>query len=371
MPTRLKPMLPHMAGMTLGVGALTALALFLSTPATPLYIALALASVAAAVLQLWRPVAGTLVATVLAAFTPLATPAATAGILQTAQRCRFAIAAALAAAGAAAHAVQWPLHPHPAISYEWWLLLTVAAYGALLGWGALARSRRELLISLHERAHRAETEQAHRVAEARAAERRELAREMHDVLAHRLSLVSTYAGALEYRPDAPPERLAEAAGIVRQGLHEALGELRQVIGLLRENDAADDEALVPTLLDLPRLLEEARRADQTIRLTDDRPQAEMPVPIGRSAYRIVQEGLTNARKHAPGLPVDVALGGEPGDLLLIELRNPLPTAPAQNTDGSGLGLVGLAERVRLAGGELEHEAAGGDFRLRARLPWPA
>ncbi|HEU5128283.1 MAG TPA: histidine kinase [Glycomyces sp.] len=369
--TRPKPMLPHATAVVLIIGALTVLALFTGTPAGPLDVAVAALSVAAALTQLWRPVAGTLAATVLAAFSPIATAAATAGVLHVAQRRRLPLAAALAGLGAAAHAVQGLVHPNPAISYEWWLILDVAAYGALLGWGALARSRRELLLSLRERAHRAEAEQGRRVAEAREAERRELAREMHDVLAHRLSLVSTYAGALEYRPDAPPEQLAAAAGIVRRGVHEALDELRQVIGLLREHDAADDEGLVPTLADLPRLLGEARRVGQTIRLDDERAEAAVPVSIGRTAFRILQEGLTNARKHAPGLPVDVALRGEPGKRLLIELRNPLPPRPAEDANGSGLGLVGLTERVRLAGGELDHGAADGGFRLRARLPWPA
>ncbi|WP_051815650.1 sensor histidine kinase, partial [Glycomyces tenuis] len=284
-----------------------------------------------------RPIGGTIAATVLAAFTPIATPAATAGVVQVAQHRRLPPAAAVAALGVAAHAVQGLVDPNPAISYEWWLLLDVAVYGALLGWGALTRSRRELLASLRERAHRAEAEQGRRVAEARAAERRELAREMHDVLAHRLSLVSTYAGALEYRPDAPPEQLATAAGIVRQGIHEALDELRQVIGLLRENDTADDDGFVPTLADLPRLLEEARRVGQSIRLVDERAEAAPPVSIGRTAFRVLQEGLTNARKHAPGLPVEAVLRGEPGGRLLIELRNPLPPVPAGNGSGSGLG----------------------------------
>lgn len=368
---RLKPMLPHVIGMSVGVGALSALALLTSTPVGVLDVALAVASVVAAVRQLWRPVEGALAATALAVFSPIGTPAATAGVLQVAQRRTLPVAAAVAVAGVAAHAIQGLAHPNHAISYEWWLILDAAAYGALLGWGALTRSRRELLISLRERARRAEAEQGYRVAEARAAERRELAREMHDVLAHRLSLVSTYAGALEYRPDAPPEQLATAAGIVRQGIHEALDELRQVIGLLRENDAADDEGLVPTLDNLPRLLDEARRVGQRIRLTDDRPEAALPVSIGRTAFRVLQEGMTNARKHAPGRTVAVELHGEPGEHLLIELRNPLPPYPSEATnDGSGLGLVGLTERIRLAGGELEHGAADGGFRLRARLPWP-
>src|SRR5690606_8410867 len=113
---------------------------------------------------------------------------------------------------------------------------------------------------------------------------------------------------------------------------------RQVIGLLREHDAADDDGLVPTLSELPRLLEENRCAGQSIRLADERPEAPIPVSIGRTAFRVLQEGLTNARKHAPGLTVDVALRGEPGDRLVVELSNPLPPAPVGNADGSGLGL---------------------------------
>ena len=107
------------------------------------------------------------------------------------------------------------------------------AYAALLGFGALTQARAALLISLRDRARRAEAEQDRRVAEARVAERARIAREMHDVLAHRLSLVATYAGALEYRPDASREQLAAAAGIVRDGVHQALDELREVVTVLR------------------------------------------------------------------------------------------------------------------------------------------
>jgi signal transduction histidine kinase len=94
--------------------------------------------------------------------------------------------------------------------------------------------------------------------------------------------------------------------------------------------------------------------------------------IGRSAYRIVQEGLTNARKHAPGCTVDVAVAGAAGDGLTIEVRNPLPVGVAlAEIPGAGTGIVGLTERVALAGGRLEHGAADGQWRLRAWLPWPA
>ena len=131
------------------------------------------------------------------------------GALQVAQRRRFPVAAAVAAAGIAAHLVQGLWRPNSGISFGWWLLLICAAYGALLGWGALARARRALLISLRERARRAEAEQGRRVAEARMAERTQIAREMHDVLAHRLSLLATlrrarWSTARTPRPSSSP-----------------------------------------------------------------------------------------------------------------------------------------------------------------------
>ncbi|GAA2210472.1 histidine kinase [Nonomuraea monospora] len=364
------------AGVLLGMGALTAVGLWGQAGRSTwwLDVAIAVVSVAAALATLWWPVHGALAATLLAVLSPVATPAATAGALQVAQRRRFPVAAAVAAAGMAAHLAQGFWRPNSGISLSWWLLLICAAYGALLGWGALARSRRALLISLRERAHRAEAEQGRRVAEARMAERHRLAREMHDVLAHRLSLVATHAGALEYRPDSSPDQLARAAGVIRTGVHQALEELRQVIGLLREpSDDQDELEPWPGLADLPGLIAEAREAGQPVRLSDEiTDAAALPPAVSRTAYRVVQEGLTNARKHAAGQPVEVLLTGAPGEPLLIDVRNPLPPAGAAPVaPGSGLGLVGLTERVRLAGGHLDHHGTGAEFRLQARLPWPA
>ncbi|MEO3824236.1 histidine kinase [Actinomadura sp. B10D3] len=336
-------------------------------------IAVGVVSCLLAPLLVWRPVTAALALTVLAALSPAATPAASMGVLQVARRRPFPLAVRVGAAGIAAHVVQGLWQPNSGISFGWWLLLIAFGYGALVGWGAWARARHELLESLRERARRAEAEQGRRVAEARMAERTRIAREMHDVLAHRLSLLATYAGALEYRPDAPPEKLSQAAGVVRAGVHQALDELREVILLLRADDADDEDRPQPVLADVPRLVEESRDAGTPVELSDGTSEAsELPAAAGRTAYRVVQEGLTNARKHAAGLPVRVVLDGEPGDRLVIDIRNPLaeggagPIAP-----GSGTGLVGLTERVRLAGGRLDHEAVAGEFRLRAWLPWPA
>lgn len=324
-------------------------------------------------LVLWRPVGATAVLSLLAAVSPMATPPATIGMLQVARRRRFPVAASVAVGGVAAHAIQGLWRSNGGMAYGWWLALITFAYGALLGWGQWARARAALIGSLRERARRAEAEQGRRVAEARMLERRKIAREMHDVLAHRLSLLATFAGAMEYRPDSSPEQLSRAAGVVRDGVHQALEELREVISLLRD-DVPDGDGVhpQPVLADVPRLVAESREAGTEVLLHDvvDKPGAAPPA-VARTAYRVIQEGLTNARKHAAGQPVQVDLRGGPGAGLEVEIRNALtPDRPAPPGWSGGAGLVGLTERVQLAGGRLDHQAAAGEFRLHAALPWP-
>jgi signal transduction histidine kinase len=201
---------------------------------------------------------------------------------------------------------------------------------------------------------------------------------MHDVLAHRLSLLATYAGAMEYRPDASPEQLSRAAAVIRAGAHQALDDLRQVITLLRDDDLEQDSGSVerpqPGLADLPRLVDESRAAGTRVQFRDDLTDpGAVPPATGRTVYRVVQEGLTNARKHAAGRPVDVVIDGGPGGRLMVDITNPVaesgngsPTAP-----GTGTGLIGLSERVGRSGGELNLETtAAGELHLHAWLPWP-
>ncbi|WP_433303269.1 sensor histidine kinase [Actinoplanes sp. CA-030573] len=114
---------------------------------------------------------------------------------------------------------------------------------------------------------------------------------------------------------------------------------------------------------------DARRCGSDVRF-DDRIAGTAPPPTGRIAYRVVQEALTNARKHAPGRAVELVLDGGPGDGLRIEVSNPVSGA-ATAMPGSGLGLIGVAERVELAGGRLTHGTSRGRFRLEVRLPWLA
>jgi signal transduction histidine kinase len=256
-------------------------------------------------------------------------------------------------------------------SFAWSVVFTAIA----VLWGMVVRSRRQLVVSLRDRAERAENEQQLRVAQARSLERTRIAREMHDVLAHRISLLSLHAGALEIRPDAAPAEVAGAAGVIRASAHQALQDLREVIGVLREETpghAAPDRPQ-PTLRELAALAGESREAGVKVRLDVRLDETAVPDLTGRTAYRIVQEGLTNARKHAPGTAVTVSLSGAAGTGLTIEVRNPWPLSGAPGAiPGTGTGLIGLAERATLAGGRLTHgRTADGDFALTAWLPWPA
>jgi signal transduction histidine kinase len=335
----------------------------------------ALATLAVPALLRW-PVPVAVLLSGLAAVSPAATPPATMGTLHVARTRPFGMAAAVACAGVAGHLVRILWRPLPGLSPGWYAVLVVAVHAALLGWGTWARARAALIASLAERARRAEAEQERRVAEARLLERTRIAGEMHDILAHRLSLLATYAGAVEYRPNAPPEQLAKAAEVVRAGAHQALEELREVIGVLQaepDRDLSSSTRPQPTLADVPALIEESRRAGTVVEFDDRlRDPASVPSGVGRTAYRLVREGLTNARKHAAGQPVRITLTGRAGEALVIEISNRMPAGSVARpaAPGSGIGLIGLAERVHLAGGSLEHGVtAGGEFRLSARLPW--
>jgi signal transduction histidine kinase len=315
------------------------------------------------------PVWSALALAVLAAVSPLATPPSTVGTLLVARTRPFAVAVGVATAGIVAHAIRGLWLPMPGLSYTWWLVLVVIGHAGFVGWGALAEARRVVIASLEERALRAEAEQGRRIAEARAAERTRMARDMHDVLAHRLSLLATYAGALEFRPDLAPEKVSEAAGVIRSGVHQALDELRDVISVLRDDSDDSLARPVPALADLPSLVEETQAVGTPVSVQDSL-ASQPPGTTGRTAYRVLQEALTNARKHAPGQPVSIALDGTPGEHLIIDVTNPLCSEPTV-IPGTGTGLVGLTERVRLVGGQLDHQVTAREFRLHALLPWPA
>ena len=208
------------------------------------------------------------------------------------------------------------------------------------------------------------------------AERTRIAREMHDVLAHRISLLALHAGGLEVRPDLPPAKVRETAELMRLTARQALEELRGVIGVLREEAGHDPQppaAPLPTLSDIRRLVEETRLAGARIDFEMQVDQADaVPSALGRDAYRIVQEALTNTGKHARGSTAWVRITGGPDDGLHVSVRNrkPLRASPGPALPGSGAGLLGLQERVALAGGTLVHGPdASGDFVVDAELQW--
>ncbi|MEU4830191.1 histidine kinase [Streptosporangium sp. NPDC023615] len=296
----------------------------------------------------------------------------------------------------------------PGMPGEVLFMVGFVAQSAATGWGLFVQHRRRLLVSLRESAARAE-------AEAQQLARETIAREIHDVLGHRLSLLSVHAGALEFHPDAPAEDIARAAGVIRQSAHQALQDLREVIGVLR---APAGELLQPSLSDIEELVAESRRAGMRVELSQE-VRESVPSRAGGTAYRIVQEALTNVRKHARGAEVSVRTAGTPGEWLTVEVRDrpapvpgtsrahdraaPAPAAPAPaipetprptrapsethrrpardsaapapaapSEGGAGRGLAGLAERVDLLGGRLEHgPTAEGGWSLSAWLPWPA
>ncbi|WP_030554779.1 sensor histidine kinase [Streptomyces exfoliatus] len=334
---------------------------------------------AAACCALWlrrRWPAGLAIALTLASVVaPVAGGALLASLFSVAVRRPFREVAWLGALAVAASTVQVFVRPDPTLNAGVSALLGFVLILLVTAWGMLVRSRRQLVEALRERARRAEAEAELRAAQAQRLARESIAREMHDVLAHRLTLLSVHAGALEFRPDAPPEQIARAAGVIRDSAHEALQDLREIIGVLRAPGENGDggHRPQPTLATLDALIDESREAgaDVVLDTTVDDP-ATVPAATGRTVYRIAQEALTNARKHAPGTKVTVTVRGRPGDGLTVGVHNPAPAGPVPHVPGSGQGLIGLTERAALAGGRLEHGPdPDGGFTLRAWLPWPS
>ncbi|MDL9938810.1 histidine kinase [Gordonia sp. ABSL1-1] len=250
-----------------------------------------------------------------------------------------------------------------------------AVLAALVAWGLFIGSRRELLANWRERALSSEAEQQAKVNEARSVERARIAREMHDVLAHRISVVSMTAGALAYRTDLSGDEVRATAKTIQETSHLALTELREVLGVLREGpgDAApeDPQRQSADAADLSGLVAESTAAGARVRFRCDADLSAVAPGVARTLYRCLQEALTNARKHAPNAVVTVAVKGsaERGIDLLVE--NPLPLGESTTaTPASGFGLVGLAERVALSGGRQSVTLTDDRrFLLHVWLPW--
>ncbi|GAA2383325.1 two-component sensor histidine kinase [Catellatospora methionotrophica] len=219
------------------------------------------------------------------------------------------------------------------------------------------------------RVQRLRAEQTARLAawerrQAVADERARMARELHDVVANQLSAIAIHATAVLSAPDPSPQLVRQAVEQIRQSSVSGLAEMRQMIGLLREDGGSDDPATRPGLASLPQLVAQARADGLAVDLHTAGLDRVLPVSVDFAAHRIVRESLTNAWKHGTGavvLNVDVD-----GDRVLIETDNAL--RPDAASTGSGHGLIGMRERAALLDGTLTAGAEDGRWRLRASLP---
>ncbi|WDV52427.1 histidine kinase [Streptomyces coeruleorubidus] len=276
------------------------------------------------------------------------------------------------AVGCAAVALGANLLIPPAVS-----LWTPQQYGstlfvllALVG-GLWVGNRRRLLTALGDQVEHLRIERELREEAARAAERSRIAAEMHDVLAHRLSLIALHTGVLATRSEQLPAPVVERLALLRTASTEALADLRDVLGALRDPGCEPTEAApVPVLRDVDALVEQARAAGQQAELRVEGRPEQAPAAHRLAVYRLVQEALTNARKHAGGAPVRIQLCYRP-PATTVEVTN-APGSPAAHAVASGFGLVGLRERVTALGGQLHAGPGGaGSWRLAARIPHPA
>lgn len=249
-----------------------------------------------------------------------------------------------------------------------WVEVAISCIGivgaTLVGWLLQATSQAEAARAVASTA-RQESFEA-RLEQARLAERERIAREMHDVVAHRISLVALHSGALSHRLRESDVESAELAGLIQANARASLVELRSMLATLRGSQDSP-EPPQPNLTGLKTLVAEAAEAGQQVHLEVHAPLEEIPEPVSRNAFRIVQEGITNARRHAPGAPTTV-LVQQRDDWLRLRVANPLADLAAPDRSGSGLGLVGVAERVEQLGGELVHGSDGAQFVLEATLP---
>ncbi|MYW89934.1 sensor histidine kinase [Amycolatopsis rubida] len=230
--------------------------------------------------------------------------------------------------------------------------------------GLWMHQRAALLAALRERAEQAERERDLLGERAVTAERRRIAREMHDVVAHRVSIVALQAGALSVR--AKDDETAQLAEVIRESGSAALDELRGILKVLRDDGPEPRSLPDPTLGGVRQLADDLAAAGARVRASLPEPMPDVPDPIGRAAYRIVQEALTNAAKHAPGTAIEVRLSASDDDLV-VEVANPL--ADSSGLPGAGYGVIGMRERVTLTGGTLRAGPDGaGSYRVRAAFP---
>ncbi len=238
--------------------------------------------------------------------------------------------------------------------------------------GLVIRLRRQSERRLGARALQLERERDEQARLAVAEERARIARELHDVVAHAISVVVVQArgGRAQLRAGSPEQSLQAFDAIERTG-EQALGEMRRLLGLLRQDDEQLARSPQPSLARLDALAEHVRAAGLPVDVHVEGERVDLPPGVDLSAYRIVQEALTNALKHAGRARAVVRVVYGP-DAVDVEVRDDGAGAATGNGDGGGHGLIGIRERVALVGGDLDAgPVPGGGFAVRARLPYEA
>jgi len=289
----------------------------------------------------------------------------------------LSMSALLVAAGVTAGVFEdtWPQLPGWTGAFA--ILLPIGLFGVAI------RAARSRAHAADQRAEALEREQQAATRLAVAQEQARIARELHDVVSHHVSVMTIQAGAAGKVLDADPELARDALSAIEASGRETMTELRHLLGLLTPGPTDDLLHPQPGLDQLDALIEKVRQAGQPVSVR--RTPVALPRGMDLTAYRVVQEALTNALRHAPGARTDIAITTEPSTEpssadgrtdLVIEVTNDAPPAGARPDNsagtGSGTGLLGLAERLRLYGGTLETgRRVGGGFRLQARMPLEA
>ncbi|MFD0138887.1 sensor histidine kinase [Streptomyces sp. NPDC127159] len=250
----------------------------------------------------------------------------------------------------------------------WFFLLTVLIFACLLPWltGRYWQQRHELQLAGWERARQMETQQRILIDQARLRERARIAEDMHDSLGHELSLIALRAGALQVAPGVS-ESFRGGAGELRESTARAMEHLRDIIGVLRDDDT--ETPLDPSQSGINALIDRTRASGVPVKLEQVGEAEQLSAMADKALYRVVQESLTNAIKHAPGASVTVRVEYRPAEVMATVHNGPPAEPPADDRPSGRRGLVGLQERARLAGGRL-HAAAlpDGGFEVTARLP---
>ncbi|MFD5939543.1 sensor histidine kinase [Streptomyces griseus] len=287
--------------------------------------------------------------------------------LRETRRTLVAVWAATALAGAVLHLVA------PAERNTGSALLLPILGAVVLVIGGAVRERSEATRRLAEQETISEAERAQRTL---LEERTRIARELHDVVAHHMSVITVQADSAPYRISGLPDPAREEFASIAAAARESLGEMRRLLSVLRSDGTEGDRAPQPGLDRLQQLVEATVRAGLPVELSLATELAagpgEVPPAVDLSAYRIVQEALANVVRHAPGARTQVSVRVADGHLNVLVVNGPAPKpASPLETAGTGHGLVGMRERVRLTGGTLDTgPLPDGGFRVAARMPLP-